>query len=346
MSRYAPCPCGRRRGRCCGAVVIAALGLALLAGCSDKDEPGTLPKTPKPSSTSASPTPATPEEEVEAAVRAYYAELTRAAQTNDATVLEDADDYGCPCYRAVKVIKRNEREGETTPMLSFDLHVGQGARSRTTTGAGRGQDARVLRTTSSTRRARSSDRGPTRKHPHRSVLRRRRARANGSSATRSISEALMRRRFCASRSSRSLQLSLLAATEASPRMIHATASEHRLPDHRTTSGRSEPAVVTDGAFSFPERIRTARWVESTAENAECADCEWTIAPACLRVARTTTRCAGTRPHSVRSTGEMQVPRLHADSASAVAADRRRSASAPASVRRRWQMWGSWCGSGW
>ena len=60
-------------------VVIALTG----AGCSDDPpEAGGLPSnSPSPSSTSSSPTPATPEEQVEAAVRAYYAELTRAART-------------------------------------------------------------------------------------------------------------------------------------------------------------------------------------------------------------------------------------------------------------------------
>jgi hypothetical protein len=100
-------------------VVLALTGTA----CSD-DPPkaGGLPSdTPSPTSSSASPTPATPEEQVEAAVRAYYAELTRAAQTNDTSKLKPMMAPGCPCYRAVRVIDRNAREGERTPDASFEL---------------------------------------------------------------------------------------------------------------------------------------------------------------------------------------------------------------------------------
>jgi hypothetical protein len=94
----------------------------LVSGCSDPDQPATLPDdTPTATGTSASPTPTTPEEEVEAAVRAYYAELTRAAQTNDTSVLRTLSTKGCPCYRAVRVIDRNAREGERTPEASFEL---------------------------------------------------------------------------------------------------------------------------------------------------------------------------------------------------------------------------------
>ena len=97
--------------------------LLVVAGCSDEpDEPGTLPSSRQsPSATSTSASPATPEEEVEAAVRAYYAELTRAAQTNDVSALKELMTKGCPCYRAVRVISENERQGETTPDAHFRL---------------------------------------------------------------------------------------------------------------------------------------------------------------------------------------------------------------------------------
>jgi hypothetical protein len=96
------------------------LGL-LAAGCSSEpDQPATLPDgKPTAKSTSASPSPMTPEEEVEAAVHAYYAELTRAAQTNDTTVLRTLTTRGCPCFRPVNVIERNEAEGRRTPDASF-----------------------------------------------------------------------------------------------------------------------------------------------------------------------------------------------------------------------------------
>jgi hypothetical protein len=63
----------------------------------------------------------TPEEEVEAAVRAYYAELTRAARTNDTTVLKTLTTSGCPCYRPVRVINRGAERGEHTPDATWTV---------------------------------------------------------------------------------------------------------------------------------------------------------------------------------------------------------------------------------
>ncbi len=58
--------------------LTAIVSLALVAGCTDDAEPGTLKTaTATPTSTTAAPTPTTPEAQIEAAVRAYYAELTR-----------------------------------------------------------------------------------------------------------------------------------------------------------------------------------------------------------------------------------------------------------------------------
>ena len=104
-------------------VVSLSLGLlGLVSGCSDPDEPSTLPSdTPTPTNSSASPTPSTPEQEVEAAVRAYYAELQRAAQTNDTSVLKTMSTKGCPCYRPVRVIDRNGKRGLTTPEAVFTV---------------------------------------------------------------------------------------------------------------------------------------------------------------------------------------------------------------------------------
>lgn len=97
--------------------------LVLAAGCSsDPDKPGTI-STSTPKVTSASPTPTeTPvESQVEAAVRAYYAELTVAAQSNDSGQLSKMILKGCPCYRSVRVINGNRRRGETTPEANFAL---------------------------------------------------------------------------------------------------------------------------------------------------------------------------------------------------------------------------------
>ncbi|MGH8894022.1 MAG: hypothetical protein ACRDWY_12070 [Actinomycetes bacterium] len=101
--------------------LFVVVGLVALAGCSDDpDKPSTLPDD-TPSAVSSSPTPDTPEEQVEAAVRAYYAELTRAAQTNDTSTLREMTTKGCPCYRAVRVINRNESQGERTPDALFEV---------------------------------------------------------------------------------------------------------------------------------------------------------------------------------------------------------------------------------
>ena len=56
---------------------------------------------------------------VEAAVRAYYATLTEAAQSNDASMLDGLVDAGCPCAAAPKVIAANTRAGRTTPDAAF-----------------------------------------------------------------------------------------------------------------------------------------------------------------------------------------------------------------------------------
>ena len=103
--------------------LLAAMVLALLVACSSEpDQPGTLPpETPTASSSSASPTPATQEQEVEAAVRDYYAELTRAAQTNDTSFLKTMSTEGCPCNRPVRVIEKNGRKGRSAPDASFQV---------------------------------------------------------------------------------------------------------------------------------------------------------------------------------------------------------------------------------
>jgi hypothetical protein len=93
------------------------------AACSDgSPTPGSV-KTPTPTMESSTPTPAeTPvEQQVEAAVRAYYAELTRAAQTNDTSKLRTMLMKSCPCYNAVRILDRNTQTGRTTPSAVFRL---------------------------------------------------------------------------------------------------------------------------------------------------------------------------------------------------------------------------------
>lgn len=105
--------------------LVLAVGLGLLVSCSDPAQPSSLPSdAPGATGSSASPSvtvSATPEDEVEAAVRAYYAELTRAAQTNDTSELRAMTTTVCPCYRPVRVIERNQAMGRRTPDASFQL---------------------------------------------------------------------------------------------------------------------------------------------------------------------------------------------------------------------------------
>lgn len=102
--------------------VLILVGAGLLAGCSENEQPGTLPeKSPKPSTTSASPTPSTPEAEVEAAVRAYYAELTRAAQTQDTSQFKSLMSKSCPCFNVAKAIDEGRRDGKTTPDANWSV---------------------------------------------------------------------------------------------------------------------------------------------------------------------------------------------------------------------------------
>jgi hypothetical protein len=101
-----------------GALVAAVV----LAGCSDPDQPGTVPRTtPTPSTSSPSPSPTSTEDQVEAAVRAYYAELTRAVQTNDASMLKRMVARACPCYNAVKVVEGHAARGEMSPDTEYTL---------------------------------------------------------------------------------------------------------------------------------------------------------------------------------------------------------------------------------
>ena len=108
--------------------VLACCLLPIMTSCSkDPTPPGTLPSDTALPTTSSSTSPATPsspkptsaEEEVEAAVRAYYAELTRAAQTQDTSSLRRHIARDCPCVRVVTAIERLQKRGRTTPEAAW-----------------------------------------------------------------------------------------------------------------------------------------------------------------------------------------------------------------------------------
>jgi hypothetical protein len=105
-------------GRRCSRLALLGLTAVLVgAACSDPPPAAKPPKvsTAGSATRSATPTPTTPEQEVEAAVRAYYAELTRAAQTADTSGLRRIASPGCPCYGAVPAIEADARKGLKTP---------------------------------------------------------------------------------------------------------------------------------------------------------------------------------------------------------------------------------------
>jgi hypothetical protein len=102
-------------------LALPALLAVALSGCSGEPVEGARVPSITPTTSTSSPTPATPEEQVEAAVRAYYAELTRAAQTNDTTVLKTMTTKGCPCYRPVRVIERGAARGQITPDAEWTI---------------------------------------------------------------------------------------------------------------------------------------------------------------------------------------------------------------------------------
>jgi predicted lipid-binding transport protein (Tim44 family) len=90
--------------------------------------------TPTPTTSSPSPSPTSTEDQVEAAVRAYYAELIEAVRTGDPTELKPLVDRNCPCYRAVEVIEQNSAKGHKTPdaelsVVSVRVHDVEGKTS-------------------------------------------------------------------------------------------------------------------------------------------------------------------------------------------------------------------------
>jgi hypothetical protein len=92
-----------------------ALVLAVLvaAGCSDDPpEAGRLPgDSPSPSSSSASRTPGTPEEQIEATMRAYFAAFNEAFKTGDVSHLTAFSVDGCPCRDSAERIERTHQSG-------------------------------------------------------------------------------------------------------------------------------------------------------------------------------------------------------------------------------------------
>ncbi len=118
------------------AVLAGLLAAAGLTACSGSDpQAGHVTDSPTPASSTASPSPSatTPEQQIEAAVRNYYAELTRAAQTQDTTVLATLSTRGCPCFNVVRGIREAKSQGLTSPDAAWTVSTVKvsGAKTRT-----------------------------------------------------------------------------------------------------------------------------------------------------------------------------------------------------------------------
>lgn len=103
------------------------VALTLLAGCeSGSGSPSPTPTPPGSSSASPSSSPAA---EAEAAVRAYYAEINRAASTGQVTELERRIKPECSCARLVRYIEQKWAAGS----LRGAVFTVQKAEARTAT---------------------------------------------------------------------------------------------------------------------------------------------------------------------------------------------------------------------
>ncbi|MDQ1626197.1 MAG: hypothetical protein QOJ49_1695 [Actinomycetota bacterium] len=103
---------------------IAAVAVGLATGCSDPDPPGTLPKTsPVPVSSTASPsaTPTTPEQQVEATMRAYVVAANRMFTTGQVDELRTFSISSCPCRKITNSVERVVAGGGRYEGARYDL---------------------------------------------------------------------------------------------------------------------------------------------------------------------------------------------------------------------------------
>jgi hypothetical protein len=104
------------------AIVTLLVGAAACSG--NPPPPGavtTLTPTVQTSTPTPTPTVTPVDQQIAAAVRAYYAELTHAAQTNDTSKLKTMLMKSCPCFNAVRILDHNNQIGRSTPDAAFSL---------------------------------------------------------------------------------------------------------------------------------------------------------------------------------------------------------------------------------
>ena len=94
-------------------VLSVSLGLlGLVGGCSDPDQPSTLPSdTPTPTSLSASPTPSTPEQEVAATMQAYFEAANVMFMTGNVEPIRAFSTSGCSCRAITNSVARVAQRG-------------------------------------------------------------------------------------------------------------------------------------------------------------------------------------------------------------------------------------------
>ena len=112
-----------------GALVAAVL----LAGCSDPDEPGTVPRTtPTVATSTPSPTPTTVEAQIEAMMLAYFTASNEMFETGQVSQVRAFSSDGCPCRKisndVQKVVSAGGRyEGTSYEVTSVNVHDVAGA---------------------------------------------------------------------------------------------------------------------------------------------------------------------------------------------------------------------------
>lgn len=111
--------------RLTGSLGLRSLMIAsvvLIGGCSDPPEKAGRVPAGTPSSNSAPSPTATPvEAQVEAAVRAYYAELARAVRTGETGGLKERVRRSCPCYGSVRSIDRLASKNQSAPKAHIEV---------------------------------------------------------------------------------------------------------------------------------------------------------------------------------------------------------------------------------
>jgi len=130
-SGYCPPAMGETRGRSLVSAVIALWCIVVMAACGSASPPspvalptasGTGAQTP---SAVPTPTPTSQRQQVEAAVRAYYAAVEHAVQTGDTRDLSSRSTTGCNCRalvaRVVALFKRGSTRGASLHVDSVDV---------------------------------------------------------------------------------------------------------------------------------------------------------------------------------------------------------------------------------